>query len=114
MEKVFIYIDDELDVCKIFEYFFGETENYKIKTFTDPKIAIDFIKENSEKIPCIFTDFKMPTMNGIDVAEQVSKFAPVYLVTGNSFGLPESEHISGVLSKPVKPSELEEIIKKNS
>lgn len=72
-------------------------------------------KLRAEKYDLVFTDLRMPGMNGMDVAEQVKArqpWTPVVIVTG--YGSKRSEEraraagVSGFLHKPLSPEMIEE------
>ena len=71
-------------------------------------------KLDTENYDVVFTDIKMPGMNGLEMAEQVRQqrpWLPVVIVTG--YGSPgnearaEAAGVSGFLRKPLSPEMIE-------
>ncbi len=59
--------------------------NYNVIPFSDPKKALEFIRESSHSVDLIITDFSMPAMSGSEFSRQVKlihKDLPVILMTG--------------------------------
>jgi len=77
---VAVAVDDEPPALRIIETFCKRIESVTlIKTFTNPKEALDFISEN--KVDLIFLDIQMPTMSGFDFYTQLLSRVPVVFTT---------------------------------
>ena len=100
-----IYIDDEKDLCDNFEDTFA-TDKISILTFTEPKSAIQAIQANPPDL--IFLDYRLPGLNGDQVAQALDPTIPKYLITGDI--MIETRYPFGKrISKPYKNSEILEI-----
>jgi response regulator RpfG family c-di-GMP phosphodiesterase len=60
-----VYLDDEKDLCEIFELLFA-TPEIEITTFTTPEEAIKYI--NSNPVDIAFLDYRIPNTTGDHVA----------------------------------------------
>lgn len=76
-----VYLDDEPDLCQIFEDGFGTMSGVEIQTFVDPEIALTAIEANLPDL--IFVDYRLPKTNGVAVARRISPQVPIVLITGD-------------------------------
>lgn len=90
------YLDDEVGLCEIFSDFFS-SEKVKITTYHNPNQAIKAAR--IEPPDLFFIDYRMPEMNGDQVAAAVSKKIPKILVTGD-IDTKRSEYYLQVIPKP--------------
>ena len=79
MTEIVVYIDDEEDLCDVFSLRF-ERHGAKIECFSNPIEGVAFI--NSNDVAVVFSDYRMPKMNGIDVLNAIEKEIPFYIITG--------------------------------
>jgi len=81
MEKILI-VDDEQGVVEIISEIL-EVEGYKIESTTDPKKALELIKEYNFNL--VITDLKMPEVDGIEItktAKKKNKDTDIIVITG--------------------------------
>ena len=72
--QTIIIVDDEEMVLTSLSSFLSLETEYKVKTFTSGKEALDFVKNN--EVDLIVSDYLMPEMDGITFLAQVKKFKP--------------------------------------
>jgi len=110
-----ILVDDEPKAVKglawqINEYF----KDVNIAgTFTNPKKAIDFLKNNT--VDCVFLDVEMPGIDGFSFLEyfEYINFKVVYVTAFSSYAIQAiKKEAKDYLLKPVEPAELIDIITK--
>lgn len=103
-----VIVDDEMVNTMLFEELIkqGGYENYK--TFTEPKKALEFVKEHG--CDALIVDYNMPEMNGIELLKSVKELYPdvvSIMVTANNDKEMMVEALkSGVtefLQKPISP-----------
>ncbi len=78
-----VYVDDEEDNLFVFRRRFGKELN--LKTFLDPKEALDFIRATPD-VALVVTDEVMPGLGGNELCDEVRKTKPnmkFILITGN-------------------------------
>jgi len=65
-----VYLDDEVELLKLFE---KQIFSLGLDTFVshDPHEALLYLEANSDKIGCIFSDYKMPEMNGLEFRKKI-------------------------------------------
>lgn len=68
-----ISIDDEEINLLILEEV-AKTEGFDLQSFTDPRLAADYIKKN--KVDIVFTDYLMPDIDGIELIHQIRNYHP--------------------------------------
>jgi FixJ family two-component response regulator len=81
--KSTIYVvDDDLGVLGSLRFLL-ETDGFEVRTFRSGAALLDAASANH--VDCIVVDYKMPNMNGIDLANRLRERAidaPVVLITG--------------------------------
>lgn len=70
MEKKIMCIDDEEDILIMLEELF-KSEGYMAQSTTDCEKALEAIEQ--ERIPVVFTDLRMPVIDGMEVCKRVKK-----------------------------------------
>jgi CheY-like chemotaxis protein len=101
-----VYLDDEPDICIMFSDNFN-SPNLIIHTFTDSDLAVNFIKLNPPDI--VFLDYRMPNINGDQVAIRIDKDIPKVLITGDLEVVTESIFIKK-FGKPFPWTEIEQLL----
>jgi two-component system response regulator FixJ len=88
--KPTIYVvDDDADVLGSLRFLL-ETDGFSVRTFRSGEALLNAVR--STGVDCFVIDYKMPDMNGIDLARRLRNrdvAAPVILITGYP-----DEHIS--------------------
>lgn len=110
LRKVLV-VDDDPVVGKSFDRVLSG-KGYAVITASDGQEALS--KLEAEDYDVVFTDIKMPGMNGIEVAERVKQrrpWLPVVIVTGYGSAenrtRAEAAGVSGFLHKPLSPEMIE-------
>jgi CheY-like chemotaxis protein len=111
-------VDDEKELASLFKAFL-EKMGYDAVTFTDPIMALEFIRQGTKEFSLILTDLRMPEMSGIELAVEIRKFndkIKIILITAfmvEDLMLSETyklAKINEIVQKPVKITALREII----
>lgn len=112
MPKKVLVVDDDPVVGKSFNRVLSQ-KGYVVVTAKDGHEALNKLQEGEYDV--VFTDIRMPGMDGLQLAEEVHArraWTPVVIVTG--FGDDESEArakaagVSAFLHKPLSPEMIEE------
>jgi len=110
LRKVLV-VDDDPVIGKSFDRVLSK-KGYMVITARNGEEALS--KLAAESYDAVFTDIKMPGMNGLDVAEQVKArrpWTPVVIITGYGTGAEEARaEAAGVtefLHKPLTPEMIE-------
>jgi two-component system response regulator FixJ len=75
-------VDDDADVLGSLRFLL-ETDGFDVRTFRNGAALLDAVR--STGVDCFVIDYKMPDMNGIDLATRLRKrdlAAPIILITG--------------------------------
>jgi CheY-like chemotaxis protein len=111
LRKVLV-VDDDPVVGKSFNRVLSD-KGYIVVTAEDGFDAL--MKLKAEKYDVVFTDIRMPGMDGLEVAEQIKArqpWTPVVIVTGNGTAANEERAraagVSGFLHKPLSPEMIED------
>lgn len=103
-----VSIDDSEQNLMLIEAYADQID-LKVKNFSDPKLALDFILNN--KIDIIFTDFMMPNITGLELIEEYRKIntsTPIIMITAAGDNIKIDALKSGAtdfLNKPVDLAE---------
>jgi DNA-binding NtrC family response regulator len=112
LRKVLV-VDDDAVVGKSFNRVLSEKKGYVVTAVENAHEALKQMREQSFDV--VFTDIKMPGMDGVELAERVKAsqpWTPVVIITG--YGTAENEvraRAAGVLDfvrKPLSPEMIEE------
>jgi CheY-like chemotaxis protein len=112
LRKVLV-VDDDPVVGTSFNRVLSEEKGYVVITAHNAAEALEKLREQAFDL--VFTDIKMPGMDGIELAERVKAkrpWTPVVIVTG--YGSKVNEHrartigVSGFMNKPLSPEMIEE------
>ena len=112
LRKVLV-VDDDAVVGKSFNRVLSEKKGYVVTTVENAHEALKQIREQSFDV--IFTDIKMPGMDGVELAERVKAsqpWTPVVIITG--YGTKENEArakaagVTEFVRKPLSPEMIEE------
>jgi CheY-like chemotaxis protein len=111
LRKVLV-VDDDPVVGKSFNRVLSQEKGYVVITAQNAAEALEKLRE--QEYDLVFTDIKMPGMDGVELAEQVKAkrpWTPVVIVTG--YGTTANEErakaagVSDFLRKPLSPEMIE-------
>ena len=105
MIKVY-YVDDEPELCELFDDLFSNSEVI-VSTFSDPSVALVKILSNPPHI--LFMDYRMPGMNGVELAKRTPAELKKYLISGENNLTPDVE-FEAILKKPLDIQLIRKII----
>jgi CheY-like chemotaxis protein/HPt (histidine-containing phosphotransfer) domain-containing protein len=95
-----VVVDDEQDIVELLSNILTD-DGFEVAGFTRPKEALDFILKNS--VDMVFTDYKMPQMNGFEMATLIGKKypeLPIVVVSGHIKGSVVVAGIYAIIEKP--------------
>lgn len=111
LRKKVLVVDDDPVVGRSIDRVLSE-KGYAVSTATDGQEALSKLAE--EHFDVVYTDIKMPGMDGIEVAERVKQrrpWIPVVIITGYGTAANEARAeaagVSGFLRKPLSPELIE-------
>jgi DNA-binding NtrC family response regulator len=111
-----LVIDDDAVVGRSFDRVLSE-KGYDVDTALSGEKGLEDIEARNYDV--VFTDIKMPGIDGIEVAEKIRKkcpWTPVVVITG--YGTTENEAkasvlgVSGFVRKPLTPEMIESVTRK--
>ncbi|MBZ4210348.1 MAG: response regulator [Comamonadaceae bacterium] len=112
LRKVLV-VDDDAVVGKSFHRVLSENKGYVVTTVENAHEALKQMREQSFDV--VFTDIKMPGMDGVELAERVKAsqpWTPVVIITG--YGTTENESrakaagVTDFVRKPLSPEMIEQ------
>jgi DNA-binding response OmpR family regulator len=72
INKTVLVVDDEPDLNLVIKTVL-EDNGFKVDSFTDPSLALENIKRESEMYDLIILDVRMPDMNGFELYKEIKK-----------------------------------------
>jgi len=101
-----VYIDDEAMLCRVFQRIFEDC-GALVVTFTDPELAIAYA--NANPVAAIVCDYRMPTLNGLEVLDRLEVEVPFFLISGDiaiASLVQRNPRVTHVLPQPFRPEDL--------
>lgn len=112
LRKVLV-VDDDPVVGKSFDRVLSREKGYVVVTAESAAQALEKMREQEYDV--IFTDIRMPGMDGVELAQRVKArrpWTPVVIVTGYGTSANEQDAkaagVSAFLNKPLSPEMIEE------
>ena len=66
-------VDDEEELANLFRTFLDKF-GFNCVSFTDPLAALDHYSQNHDKYSVVLTDWKMPFLDGIQLAKKIREY----------------------------------------
>jgi two-component system cell cycle sensor histidine kinase/response regulator CckA len=113
-----LLVDDEIELVesgiRILKWM-----GYQVKGATTPIEALGMIRAQPHQFDLIISDFSMPRMNGMQLAEEIKRInpgIPIILLSGYNSNVSKkqvnSTAINGFITKPITKNELARVIRK--
>ena len=67
-----VLIDDNLELVILFKEIL-EKNGYKVWEFTNPEIALEFIRNNLTKCNLVISDYQLPQLNGYELGKKIKE-----------------------------------------
>ncbi len=102
-----LFIDDDPLHCRLAERMLVRI-GYRVTAYSDPRAALTDLRRRPDEFDLVFTDNQMPTLSGVELANQVSQIRsnlPIVLVTGTVPSV-TPPGVTGVLTKPFDTAQL--------
>ena len=106
--KLIMLVDDEAPMRRMLRTVL-ESQGYFVMEAGDGVDALDLMKDLGEDIDLLLTDFVMPRMDGIALAERVRQLRPqtkVLLMSGYIRACLAGTYEWNLIPKPFRPQEL--------
>ncbi len=78
MKKKILFVDDEEMILEVYTALLEDEEEFEIFTALNGEEGFSIFKK--ENIQVVFTDLKMPIMNGIEMCKKIRKKNPICLI----------------------------------
>ena len=82
--KRVLYVDDEESIVSLMTRLLGR-RGYRVTGYTDPRKALEAVRANPDQFDLAVTDYNMPGMSGLEVAQALREIRPdlpVILISG--------------------------------
>jgi DNA-binding NtrC family response regulator len=114
-------VDDEKDIVLLFRDALSQIDGCTVFGFTDPQVALEHFITNQQFYYLILTDFRMPTLTGIQLIMKMNEIKPsIRAVLVSAFEMRDEEIfqqcmkkniINGFLQKPIAMNDLIDEVK---
>ena len=117
-QKSILVLDDDPDNATLFKLGLQRKFGSDVFAFTDPLLALEHFKINSERYGLVISDLNMPAMNGYELVTKVKQINPnvkiclmsAFEISDLELDLLNSVKIDEFLQEPVSLEKLTEII----
>ena len=69
-------IDDEADLAYLFKEALSQIDGVEVFAFTDPSLALEHLKANHQNYRVVISDYRMPTMTGMELLSKIKDVSP--------------------------------------
>src|SRR6185437_7801925 len=69
-------VDDEPDLAYLFKEALSQIEGVQVFAFTDPLLALEHFKANSQNYIVVISDYRMPTISGMELLSRIKDVNP--------------------------------------
>jgi DNA-binding NtrC family response regulator len=69
-------IDDEVDLACLFKEALSQIDGVQVFAFTDPLLALEHFQTNHRNYSVVISDYRMPTMTGMELLSTVKDVNP--------------------------------------
>ena len=69
-------IDDEADLAYLFKEALNQIDGVEVFAFTDPLLALEHFKANHQNYRVVISDYRMPTMTGMELLSKIKDVSP--------------------------------------
>ena len=105
-------IDDEPDLACLFKEALSQIDGAEVFAFTDPLLALEHFQTNHQNYMIIISDYRMPSMTGIELLSKIKDVNPaVTRIMMSAFEIQdelfeECKCVDKFLQKPVLMTDL--------
>lgn len=109
-----LFIDDEPSILAIGSEMLSDY-GYRVETFSNPSMALRMFESAPQEVDAVLTDYAMPGMSGLQLAEAILRIRPdlpILLISGHMRPEDEREALRlGVYAVLTKPSSAHEMLR---
>ena len=69
-------IDDEANLAYLFREALSQIDGVEVFAFTDPLLALEHFKANHQNYRVVISDYRMPTMTGMELLSKIKDVDP--------------------------------------
>jgi CheY-like chemotaxis protein len=113
-----LVVDDELDIVESIKLWL-QKRGLKVQGFTDPLLALEYFKNNSNSVDIVLSDIRMPQMNGYELVKRIKELrTDIRVILMSAFEINQAEmerllpniKIDRLISKPISLMNLTRVL----
>jgi two-component system response regulator ChvI len=113
-----LVVDDELDIVESIKLWL-QKKGLKVQGFTDPLLALEYFKNNSNSVDIVLSDIRMPQMNGYELVKRIKELqTDIRVILMSAFEINQAEmerllpnvKIDRLISKPISLMNLTRVL----
>lgn len=111
-------VDDEPDLAYMFRDALSQIPHTRVFAFSDPLLALEHVRTNSEKYQCVISDYRMPSITGMELLTKIKEVNPtIKRILISAFDIQDEvfkncECVDEFLPKPIMMSDMIAHVKK--
>jgi CheY-like chemotaxis protein len=113
-----LVVDDEIDIVESIKLWL-QKRGLKVQGFTDPQLAFEYFKNNSNSVDIVLCDIRMPQMNGYELVKRIKELrTDISIILMSAFEINKAEmerllpnvKIDRLISKPISLMNLTKVL----
>ena len=103
-------VDDDSDIASVIRIWL-EKHGFVVYEFTDPILALEYLKNGIRAVDLVLPDIRMPKINGYELVTKIKAVQPeIKVILMSAFDIRQEEvlpsmTVDGLISKPIKLAE---------
>ena len=117
-KRTILVVDDDSDIASVIRMWL-EKHGFAVYEFTDPILALEYMKNGIRGVDLVLSDIRMPKINGYELVTKIKAVQPeIKVILMTAFDIRQEEllkvlpsmTVDGLISKPISMKKLAENI----
>jgi CheY-like chemotaxis protein len=112
--RTILVVDDDSDIASVTRMGL-EKHGFVVYEFTDPILALEYMKNGTRAVDLVMSDIRMPKINGYELVTKIKTIQPeIKVILMSAFDIRQEEllkvlpsiTVDGLISKPISMKKL--------